>query len=211
MAVYGILPNRYGTYENFNTSLWQLIFSQIKATYDAAAAAYGLQNGLVLSKDSTYIADGLGLGILDMDTDADGLFKRIPVVGYGLDTMGSSKPPKVTGAGDGANWEYHKVFFQCVPIVNTATDSNQTQSTNRLAIMALQTAVWNVVGRQFSFPIVDSTGTRVNQLYPQVGYAEILEPTMPRRPAYKDALVIDRRDFNIEFNFRVAIATLDGV
>lgn len=211
MAASGILTTAQGSYQNLNTSLWQYIMTKIKPQYDAAAAALSLQSGLVLSKDSTYIADMLGLGILDIDTDADGLFKRIPVIGYGLDTTGGSRPPTTTGAGDGANWEYHKVLFQCVPIVNTGSDSNQTQSTNRLAIMVLQTAVWNAAGRSYSFPIVDSSGTRTAGLYPAVGYAEILDPSMPRRPTYKDALVIDRRDFNVEFNFRVAVQTYDGL
>jgi hypothetical protein len=211
MAVFGVLPNIYGSYQNLNSSLWQMIYQSIKIPYDAASALAGLNTDLQLSKDSTYVNDGKGMGILDMDTDADGLFKRVPVVGYGLDTTGGAPPPKTTGAGDGANWEWHKVLFQCVPVVNQSTDSNLTQSTNRLAIMILQTAVWNAVGRTFSFPIVDSTQPRVNNMFPQVGYAEIKNPVMPRRPTYKDALVIDRRDFNVEFDFRVAIATADGV
>jgi hypothetical protein len=211
MATYGVLPNIYGTYQNLNSSLWQMIYTQIKMPYDSAAAAAGLLNALQLNKDSSYTEDGHGLGILDMDTDADGLFKRVPVVGYGLDTVGASPKPKVLGTGDAANWEYHKVLFQCVPTVNQANDSNLTQSTNRLAIMLLQTAVWNAVGRSYSFQIVDSTQAQVSNLYPQIGYAEILNPSIPKRPAYKDALVIDRRDFNIEFDFRVAIATYDGL
>jgi hypothetical protein len=188
-----------------------MIYTSIKGPYDIAAAAAGLLDGLQLNKDSSYTDDSQGLGILSMDTDADGLFKRVPVVGYGLDTTGSAPKPKVLGVGDGANWEYHKVLLQCVPTVNQSTDTNLTQSTNRLAIMLLQTAVWNAVGRQYSFPIVDSTQPPFNGLYPQIGYAEILNPCQPKRPVYKDALVIDRRDFNIEFDFRVAIATMDGV
>lgn len=211
MAVAGVMPNALGTYQNLNTSLWQFIYTSIKGPYDIAAAAAGLNNGLQLNKDSSYTVDNFGLGILSMDTDSDGLFKRVPNIGYGLDTTGQSPKPTSTGAGDGANWEYHKVLFQCVPVVNQATDPNATQSTIRLATMILQTAVWNAAGRSYSFPIVDSTQPRISNLYPQVGYAEILSPCQPKRPVYKDALVIDRRDFNIEFDFRVAIATFDGV
>lgn len=211
MAVYGVLPNSYGTFANLNSSLWQWLYQSVKIPYDVAAAEAFMNAGLQLSKDSTYNADGKGLGILDMDTDADGLFKRVPCIGYGLDTIGGSPKPKPLGTGDSANWEYHKVLFQCVPVVNVASDTNATQSTNRLAIMLLQTAVWNAVGRSFSFPLVDSTQPRVNNMYPQIGYAEILNPMIPKRPTYKDALVIDRRDFNVEFDFRFGIATFDGL
>jgi hypothetical protein len=211
MSATGVLANAQGTYQNLNTSIWQFIYTTVKTTYDSQAATAGLNNGLQLAKDGSYKLDGFGLGILDMDTDADGIFKRIPNIGYGLDTTGGQRPPHSTGAGDGANWEYHKVHLQCVPVVNIANDATSTQSTNRLAMMILQSCIWNAVGRSYSFPIVDSTGVRVNSLYPQIGYAEILNPQMPARPTYKDALVIDRRDFNVHFDFRVAIATLDGV
>lgn len=207
----GVLTNAQGSFSNLQTSLWQHIFTKIKTQYDAEASSRGLQSGLVLNTDGSYTADALGLGILDIDKDSDGIFKRVPCVGYGLDTVGGMRAPKSIGAGDGANWEYHKVILQCVPIVNVATDTYQTQSANRLAIMVLQTAVWNAVGRSFSFAIVDSTASRTNGLYPEIGYAEILSPNIPRRPAFKDALVIDRRDFNVEFDFRVAIQTFDGL
>jgi len=208
----GILSNAQGSDYNINLSLWQWIFTKVKTPYDIAAPLKGINTGVQTNRDGTFVQDNLGLGIIQCDggnLDNPDVFKRLPTVAYCLDDGRGVAEPKATGIGDGANIECRSIGIRCVPAVKVASDN--TLSADENAIALLKTTVWNAFGRSLIIPIVDSTQTPVNGLYPQIGYAEILRPTLPRRPRFKDSLIVDRRDFDLTLELRLQVQTYDGL
>jgi len=193
---------------NFTASIWQYLFLQLKTQYDTAALAAGLNQGYTLQKNGLYTTDNLGLGILDSDIDRDDLYKRVPVVGYEVDDS-QAKAPVSTGMGDGANWEYRSYKLTCVPAVDIALNGTVTPS--RIGYLLLKDMAWAVIGRCFIIPYVDYYSGLTKGLYPQISYMEIHNQVPPHRAAFKDYLVLDRRDFEIRFQVCAPVQTLDGL
>jgi hypothetical protein len=205
----GVMTTAQASDSNILVSLWQHIYQNIKVPYDIAALNAGLSQGVTLIRDGTYVPDALGLGIIDEDIDRDDFFSRVPAVGYEFDDS-TARTPRATGLGDGANYEYRSVRFRAIPAIKLAVD-NTTQSPDKVAHRLLKDAVWNAIGRRFKIDIVDGTQPLVNNKFPVVGYAEIKRPEFARQPSFKNQLIIDRRDFDLTFQLKLAVATSDGL
>jgi len=193
---------------NYVASIWQYLFTQLKAEYDTASLAAGLNQGYALQKNGIYLVDTNGLGILDTDFDQDTFYKRVPVIGYTVDE-GQAKSPISTGMGDGANWEWRNIKLTCVPTVNIAVDGTTTPS--RISYLLLKDMAWALIGRSFIIPYVDYYSGKIDGLYQQIGYMQICDAIPPKRAAFKDNLIIDRRDFDISFQVKIAVLTRDGL
>jgi hypothetical protein len=111
--------------------------------------------------------------------------------------------------GDGANWEYRSIKLTCVPAIDVAADGSISSS--RIAALLLKDMAWGVIGRCFIIPYVNYYAPKVNGLYQEIGYMEIVNPIPPKRATFKDFLIIDRRDVDIVFQVRVAVLTQDGL
>jgi hypothetical protein len=205
----GTLTNAQATDLNLLFSIDQFLLQYVKAPYDAASAAQGINQGIQTQRDGSVVAATGGIAIFEDEVDNPDLFKRAPSITYQLDDGRPTKESVPTGLGDGANYEWRSVKLRCVPAVKVATDGTQTP--DKSALTLLKSIIRNAFDRRLILPVVDGTQSPVNGLYPQIGYAEIKGFQLLRRGAFKDALVIDHRDFDVEFTLKVATQTADGL
>lgn len=212
MPLNAILTNVQGHDFNLVRSIRQYLTQAVKASYDTEATALGLNQGMTVTLNGQQQADTLGLGVIDARFDDPSLTKRVPSVSFRLDDGRATKDVKAIGMGDGANWEWRSVKLTCVPAVTVSNDAGKTLEADARSFYVLQTHVRNAFQRTFTMPIVDGFATPdTNGLYPQIGIAYIENVQFSDRPSYKDYLIVDRRDFEVLFTLKLAIATADGL
>lgn len=201
MTIAGILTQDQASEENLAASVKQWVYQNVIQPYNTKIPNDGMQ----LQGDGTWKAIQSGLQVIAAGPTDDSLYEFVPIVGYVIDDKENSKDPEPTGMGDGANWEYRSVGLCCLPGLTVGTDG--TFMANRKSQFALRGAMANAFLRAKILPIVDSTATPTDNLYPQIGYAEIVQSyfvTMSKdMTALLDAHKL-RFDCHIEIRWAVA-------
>lgn len=203
MTIASILTQAQAAEINIETSIRQWLYSQVVQPYNTAATAQGLNQGMTLKADGTYVADTLGLGLMDASPEDRSVYERVPVLAYSLDVK-AGKDPIPTGMGDGAQWEYTCVRVCCIPAVST--DGQKIQA-DRVSMRLLKTYMKDAITRANIMPIVDHSQSPVNGLYPQVGYAEICNRQVLSMDRLLQMLDDNRLRFDVLFDLRFGVAT----
>jgi hypothetical protein len=208
-TIYSVLPQNLATIPNLATSLQSWLKSQVKVPFDAYMTGATFANGLVYDPvKGTWASDGNGLGILESQPSDPSLFVRSPAIGYCIDDGRSAKPPRSTGCGDRAVWEYHPVTIAASMPLRLDGDGKSTEP-NTLARDMLKTFVFNALSRTLTIPFVD-LAQPIAGGFATVGYMYVEDFHPTKVASVKDALNVDRGRFEVEFQLRFAVVTTNG-
>lgn len=203
MSIAGILSQTQASDINLATSIQQWLYTQVVGPYNTAAAGQPFVQGQTLNSNGSYTADNNGLGIMPGLPDDASIYQRVPVVAYTMDDI-MPKPPKSTGMGDGAAWEYRAVHLVCLPAVIASTSG--IQSTFQAQLL-LKTFLLNAISRANIMPIVDHSQGATGGLFPQIGYAEIHNQRPHSLYNIQELLGASRFRFDFSFELWWAVST----
>lgn len=200
MLISGILTQTQASDVNLATSIKQWLYTQVVEPYNAAYP----NQGASLQNDGTWEADTAGLGLIESLPDDKAIYERVPCVAYCIDLKPAPKSV-VTGAGDGADWEYRGISLVCLPAITISTDG--TIQASRANQWALKSLISNAILRTHVLPIVDHSQAQVGGLYPQIGYAEMLDQQYHGMEKISQMLDANKYRFDVTFNIRWAVST----